>query len=83
MPKKLGQARNPPLHYSSNQFLKAADSQVTRRNIRDCDLEEVERLFYFIFVFVMYSLSSQKSSHKFPLVHHNISSASVKLVADK
>lgn len=42
MPKKLGQERSPPRHYSSNQSRKAADSQVTSRYIRDCDLAEVE-----------------------------------------
>lgn len=38
MPKKLGRARNPPLHYLSDGFPTAAGSQVTSRHIRDCDL---------------------------------------------
>lgn len=52
MPKKLGLARSPHLHYSFNQLVKTAVSQVTSRYIRDCDLDEVEpsTLVFFIFV---------------------------------
>lgn len=71
MPKKLGQARNPPLHYSSNQFLKAADFQVTSRYIRDCDLEEVVSFTFFI---GCYLLSLQKRHHSFPVVCCKVSS---------
>lgn len=57
MPKKHGRARNPPLHYSSNQFLKSADSQVASRYIRDCDMAEVESLTsqssFFLFVVLL------------------------------
>lgn len=47
MPKKLGRARNPPRHYSSDPFAQAADSQVTSRNIRDSDLTSVNHCFLF------------------------------------
>lgn len=61
MPKRLGRARNPPRHYSSDQFLKAADSQVTSRRIRDCDLADVESFSNFLFFYLScYSWSSQK-----------------------
>lgn len=72
MPKKLGRARNPPLHYSSNQFLKAADSQVTSRYIRDCDLAEVESFtsqFSFLFVALLIIIITKR--------HHRISLWSV------
>lgn len=80
MPKKLGRARNPPLHYSSNQFLTAVDSQVTSRFVRDCDLAEVESFTSQLFFYLLcYSSSSQKAPHSFPVVCHTISSTSTLL----
>lgn len=76
-PKKLGRARNPPRHYSSNQFVKAADSQVTSRYIRDGDLAEVEsftsRSF---FICCVTHRHPKKAPHSFLAVCHEISSTS-------
>lgn len=63
-PKKLGQARSQPPHYSSNQFLKAADSQVTSRYIRDCDLAKVES-FTSLFLICCVTHCQQKGATEF------------------
>lgn len=66
-PKKLGRARNPPLHCSSDQFRNTADSQVTSRYIRDCDLADVELITsHFIFYLLRYSPSSRKGHTRCP-----------------
>lgn len=65
MPKKLGQAKNLPLRYSSNQFLKAADSQVpadTSGTVTWQRWSHSPRNFLFLFVHQHHSSSSQKCS---------------------
>lgn len=51
-PKRLGRERSPPLHYLSNRFVHA-DSQVTSRFIRDCDLAGAEFMLLSSFFYLL------------------------------
>lgn len=77
MPKRLGQARSPPLHCSFNQFVKAADSQVT--SIRDCDLAQVEsftsQICFCLFWLAVAHRHHRHAPHYIPLVFHKASPA--------
>lgn len=69
MPKKLGRARNPHLHYSSNQFCKAADPQVPTRSIRDCGLVVMESFSCFLCVVLLTFITEKQ---------HTVSLGSIK-----